>query len=101
MRSVPGANFRFDWTVNAVSRDIPLVDYYPGDDVVNIIGIDAYDAGLPADTSDRWSTLYNEPGGLADVLAFAKAHHKPLGVSRSGASRRTAACFRAGTMRLT
>lgn len=84
MRSVPGADFRFDWCVNAGYRDIPFADYYPGNDVVDIIGVDAYDAGLRGNTPNRWNTLYNEPGGLADVLAFAKAHNKPLSIPEWG-----------------
>ncbi len=54
MRSVPGASFRFDWTINAGYRPIPFNDYYPGNDVVDIIGMDVYDfwpgpAAGPAD----------------------------------------------------
>ncbi len=47
MRSVPGAHFLFDWCVNAYWRPIPLSKWYPGNDVVDIVGIDAYDSGVP------------------------------------------------------
>jgi hypothetical protein len=86
MRSVPGANFRFDWTVNAAVRPIPLDKWYPGDDVVDIVGIDAYDSGfgnLEAGPK-RWDAIYNQPIGIADVLRFAQAHSKPLSIPEWG-----------------
>ena len=83
MRSVRGAHFLFDWCVNAGVRPIPLKDFYPGNDAVNIVGVDAYDAGVAAGP-DRWSRLYNEPDGLGAVLAFARAHHKPLSIPEWG-----------------
>lgn len=93
MRSVPGAHFKFDWCMNAVVRPIPLVKYYPGDDVVDIVGIDAYDAGVPKG-QPRWSTVYNRPYGIRDVLAFAKAHGKPLSIPEWGVGPKSS--FQAG-----
>jgi hypothetical protein len=84
MRSIAGADFSFDWCVNAAYRDIPLADYYPGDAVVDEIGIDMYDAGLPSTVTDRWDTLYDEPGSLGTVLAFAHAHGKPISIPEWG-----------------
>jgi hypothetical protein len=83
MRSVPGAEFRFDWCVNAAWRPIALDKFYPGDDVVDIVGIDAYDSGVRAGL-DRWSTVWGRTGGVRDVLAFATAHGKPLSVPEWG-----------------
>ena len=85
MQSVPGANFKFDFCVNAGYRAIPLSDYYPGNDVVDIIGIDAYDSAskLPAGAA-RWQALYDQPGGIHEVLDFAKAHGKPLSIPEWG-----------------
>jgi Glycosyl hydrolase family 26 len=77
MRSVPGAHFLFDWCVNAYWRPISLSEWYPGDDVVNIIGIDAYDSGVPVG-DNRWTRVYTQPDGIRDVLQFAKAHGKPV-----------------------
>ena len=81
MRSVPGAHFLFDWNVNAGYRNIPLGSYYPGDSVVDVIGIDIYDAGMPGNPRDpavRWARLKREPGGLTEIMAFARKHGKPL-----------------------
>jgi hypothetical protein len=87
MRSVPGARFLFDWNVNVGYRNIPLVDYYPGDSVVDMIGIDVYDSGMPGNPRDpavRWTRLNHEPGGLAQIVAFARWHGKPLSVPEWG-----------------
>jgi hypothetical protein len=83
MRSVRGAHFLFDWCVNAGTRDVPLGSFYPGDEYVDIIGVDAYDSGVPAGPR-RWSRLYNEGDGLRAVRAFAIAHHKPLSIPEWG-----------------
>lgn len=83
MRSVPGANFTFDWCINAAYRPIPLASFYPGDDVVDIVGIDAYDSGVAAGLP-RWSTIYNRTDGIGDVVAFARAHGKPLSIPEWG-----------------
>jgi hypothetical protein len=84
MRSAPRSNFKFDWNVDAGYRNIPLSDFYPGDDVVDYIGVDSYDSGVPAGVSNRWNYLYNEPDGLGQVLAFAEAHGKPFSIPEWG-----------------
>jgi beta-mannanase len=86
MKSVPGAHFTFDWCVNAAYRAIPLASYYPGDDVVDIVGVDAYDSGIPNndDGASRWSAIYSRRGGIGDVVDFAKAHDKPLSIPEWG-----------------
>jgi len=83
MRSVPGANFKFDWCINAYWRPLPLEDWYPGNDVVDIIGIDAYDAGVP-NGQNRWNRIYNQPDGIKAVQQFAAAHGKPLSLPEWG-----------------
>ena len=86
MRSVRGAHFQFDWTVNAGYRPIPLTRWYPGNDVVDIIGVDAYDSGVPAPVAfaHRWHFLYHEADGVGAVKAFAAAHGKPLSIPEWG-----------------
>ena len=87
MRSVPGARFLFDWNVNAGYRNIPLASYYPGDNVVDVIGIDVYDSGMPGNPSNpavRWARLNSEPTGLAEIAAFARKHGKPLSLPEWG-----------------
>jgi hypothetical protein len=87
MRSVPGSHFLFDWCIAAGYRDIPFSSYYPGNNVVNIIGIDIYDAGMPGDPQNakaRWHSLDLEPSGLSQILAFAHENNKPLSIPEWG-----------------
>jgi hypothetical protein len=84
MRSVPGAHFRFDWTINNGYRNIPYTSYYPGDDVVDIIGDDVYDSGVQPTVTDRWSRISGQGGGLNQLLAFAQAHGKPISIPEWG-----------------
>ena len=84
MRSVPGAHFLFDWTVNPGYRPLPLQSFYPGNDVVDIIGVDAYDANALSPSQHSWSAIYHEADGLGVVLAFATDHGKPLSLPEWG-----------------
>ncbi len=43
MRAVPGQKFRFDFAPNRGRDAIPWTQCYPGDDTVDIIGMDSYD----------------------------------------------------------
>jgi beta-mannanase len=83
MRSVTGAHFRFDWTVNAAIRPLPLAAFYPGDDVVDIVGVDLYDFDPQTGTAP-WLRFYRAPDGGAQMAAFAKAHRKPLSIPEWG-----------------
>jgi hypothetical protein len=83
MRAVPGADFQFDWTVNQYWQPIPFSEWYPGNNYVDIIGIDAYDTGMDqtyASPEQRWLDLYNEKDGLAALAAFAAANGKPMSI---------------------
>jgi beta-mannanase len=88
MRSVPGADFQFDWTISEGYRPIPLADWYPGTNVVDIIGIDAYDSQpgqhTYASQAAQWNAVYSESEGVADVIAFAEANGKPLSIPEWG-----------------
>jgi hypothetical protein len=92
MKSVPGAHFLFDWCIAALWRPIPLKYIYPGNDVVNIIGVDAYDTGNIGNTAAaRWNDTYTAPDGIRDVLNFARAHGKPISIPEWGVSPRSQA----------
>ena len=44
MRSVPGANFKFEWDPNRGDLGVGnLTSYYPGDQYVDYVGLDVYD----------------------------------------------------------
>jgi Glycosyl hydrolase family 26 len=85
MRSVPGANFEFDWCIAALYRDLPLSEIYPGNNVVNMIGIDVYDTGnLGTTAAERWNMVYNGVEGIATVLQFARHIGKPISIPEWG-----------------
>jgi hypothetical protein len=89
MKSVPGASFRFDWTLSAWYRDIPLDRYYPGDTAVDIIGFDYYDSDIDGhqrfpSVDERWQTQFDWAGGPGEILAFADQHHKPVSIPEWG-----------------
>ncbi|WP_405857091.1 glycosyl hydrolase [Streptomyces sp. NBC_00090] len=74
LRGVEGQRFRFDFTPSRGLDAVAWPRCYPGDDVVDIIGMDAYDqpAGLSFDEQ------VTEEYGLADHVRFAAAHGKPV-----------------------
>ncbi|WP_329340440.1 glycosyl hydrolase [Streptomyces sp. NBC_01352] len=74
MRAVPGQKFRFDFTPSRGRDAVPWTQCYPGDDTVDIIGMDSYDqpSGLTFDEQIK------EPYGLQEHVDFAKAHKKPI-----------------------
>lgn len=95
MRSVPGQRFEFDWSVNAgAGQSGDAVLRYPGDDVVDYVGVDFYDASWAPSTfpypagcdatcrltrqQDAWAARTTEPRGLFFWRDFARAKGKPL-----------------------
>jgi hypothetical protein len=81
VRSVPGTQgIRFDWNPAIGPADVPAAAY-PGDEFVDIIGMDVYDrnsTGALADPARRWQDMVNQPFGLAWQRDFAAAHGKPI-----------------------
>lgn len=89
MRAQPGARFVFDWNIAAGYRPIPFAAYYPGDDVVDVVGIDYYDYRFTRDVpasggAARWRAQVSQPGGLAAAIAFARRHGKPISLPEWG-----------------
>ncbi|WP_411073716.1 glycoside hydrolase family 26 protein [Streptomyces sp. cmx-4-7] len=72
MRSVPGQKFRFDFNPSRGRDAVPWTECYPGDDVVDIIGMDSYDQP-PGSSFDEH---VNEPYGLRKQVDFAAEHGK-------------------------
>lgn len=84
MRSVPGQEFKFDFAPNRGADAIGWTNCYPGDDVVDIIGMDSYDQA-PGRTFDDQIT---QPYGLQHHVDFAKAHKKAISYPEWGLFRR-------------
>ncbi|ARP70301.1 hypothetical protein LK07_11475 [Streptomyces pluripotens] len=74
MRSVPGQKFRFDFAPSRGRDAVPWTECYPGDDTVDIIGMDSYDQP----TGESFDEQVKEPYGLQQHVDFAKAHGKPI-----------------------
>ncbi|MFF4982728.1 glycoside hydrolase family 26 protein [Streptomyces sp. NPDC001046] len=74
MRAVPGQKFRFDFTPSRGRDAVPWTECYPGDDTVDIIGLDAYDQPRGMSFEEQKS----EPYGLQHHVDFAEAHGKAI-----------------------
>ena len=75
-------DFVIDWCGGLGIQGIAAEDAYPGDDVVDVIGMDVYDDWnvnpTPTDPLQRWYNLQNEDHGLIWQKQFAAAHNKPM-----------------------
>lgn len=98
MRSVPGAAFKFDWCPNAGSawigggQQLEAGDAWPGDDVVDYVGLDIYDQSWAPNRIDpvaRWNEYVYQRNGMAWHAAFAAAHNKPMTFPEWGLADRT------------
>jgi hypothetical protein len=91
MRSQKGAKFKFIWNpVNNVEGVKPI-EGYPGDDVVDVIGLDLYDGSWrPQDKSfeSRWAYYTEQLYGLNWLRAFSAAHRKPVAFPEWGTGSR-------------
>ena len=87
MRSIPGANFKFEW--NPTRGDLgvgDLASYYPGDAYVDIVGLDVYDvewASYPGAVAE-WQKMLTQSYGLNWLASFGAAHGKPLAIPEWG-----------------
>jgi len=70
--------FVFTWAANIGEVGLDPALGYPGDDVVDIIGMDFYQQPHdPAGASNAWTYMIARPHGLQWLEDFAAAHHKP------------------------
>jgi len=79
----------YDWTIN--SHGTPReacggvsTNCYPGDDVVDIIGIDNYDQGPAAHGAADFQRIAEAPDGLSWTYDFARRHGKRFSVGEWG-----------------
>lgn len=89
MRSVPGANFRFDWCTAWSRGKVAPDTVYPGDAFVDIIGMDIYNTSWnPTTPEQRWRLKRDSSFGLAWQRAFAKERDKPVSFPEWGTGKR-------------
>ncbi|WP_373872458.1 glycoside hydrolase family 26 protein [Planobispora siamensis] len=84
MRSVEGQRLRFDFAPSRGRDAIPWTECYPGDDVVDIIGMDTYDQ--PG--GETFADYVRQPYGMAFHAEFARARGKPISFPEWGLFRR-------------
>lgn len=74
MRAVAGQRFRFDFAPSRGRDAVPWTECYPGDDFVDIVGMDSYDQPPGEDFDDQVHGEY----GLQKHVDFAAEHGKPI-----------------------
>lgn len=84
-------DFQIDWTGNAIDNQAghdPFTEDYPGDDVVDLVGVDAYDT-YDSHVRDRgFAQWANQRYGIRHWARFAHAHHKPFSIPEWGLTAR-------------
>jgi hypothetical protein len=83
LRSVPGQQFQIDFTSTRGTDAIPWTQCYPGDDVVDMMGMDTYDQPPGGNFDD----FVSQPLGLGAQVDFAQAHGKPVSYPEWGLRR--------------
>ncbi len=78
IRTIPNQKFSYDWSVLAGNNGADVETAYPGDDVVDFIGLDAYDTSTFTSEKDRRKDQRERIYGLDWHAAFAKKHQKPM-----------------------
>jgi Glycosyl hydrolase family 26 len=87
MRSVPGARFTFDWCCACGKNAIAPDSVYPGDDVVDIMGMDVYTRyynSFDAIPSLRWRGIRVTAFGLDWLVRYSAEHHKRISIPEWG-----------------
>jgi hypothetical protein len=99
MNAVPGSSFLFDWNLNNGRNPVDATRYYPGDDVVDIVGVDSYDVSGTSypypkncDAACRtkrqtqaWEkSIFGGSRGLRFWRQFAAERNKPLSLPEWG-----------------
>jgi hypothetical protein len=85
LRSVPGAQFRFEWDVAAGPAAVAPAALYPGDAYVDIVATDAFDISTPGTTrGGGWPAQAAVPDGADWLASFAARHGKELMIAKWG-----------------
>ncbi|GAA1428278.1 hypothetical protein GCM10009616_07500 [Microlunatus lacustris] len=83
------SNVKWDWNLNkgpqAYNAGVSWTTGYPGDDVVDVIGLDAYDMWNPSFTDAQWeANMMRRNPGLQEVADFARSHKKQMALDEWG-----------------
>lgn len=73
------SGFKYDWCPGWGSQQLAADLAYPGDDVVDYIGLDVYDFKYEGSPQERWDTYYLKgPFGLQWQREFSALHGKRM-----------------------
>ena len=101
VHGMSGIKVNVVWNPNlANNNQVDVSTAYPGDDKVDIVGLDLYSTLYKYDSSVSNLQYYNNPSasqyhpdgtspsqwGLAQTIALASAHGKPVGIGETGVS---------------
>lgn len=81
MKGVPGASFQIVWNPSAGGGTVPADTYWPGDDTVDVVGLDVYNQSWRTPDKDpaiRWQGQLTQIYGLNWLAQFSAAHGKPI-----------------------
>jgi beta-mannanase len=82
LKSKPGLNVKIDWNPGYGAHQVMNIEpCYPGDDVVDIIGLDVYEAFNDYNIANhqvRWQWMIKGNIGLYWLRSFAQKHNKPV-----------------------
>ena len=92
MRSVPGSHFKFMWNPDRGDQgngDVAMGNftaYYPGNQYVDIIGLDVYDSAwkLYPGAPGEFYTVLTQPWGLDWLANFGRVMKKPIAIPELG-----------------
>jgi hypothetical protein len=82
-RAQGATNVRWVWSPNVVDNDKPLTGSYPGDDYVDLVGMDGYNWGTSQSWSS-WQTFTTIFGTTYDLVAALSS--KPIIVSETAST---------------
>jgi hypothetical protein len=91
LRKTPGQHFKIVWNPSMNTGTIAPNDAWPGDDVVDVIGLDVYNQSWnPADIIPalRWQHHQTANYGLGWLAKFAATHRKPIAIPEWGTGTR-------------
>lgn len=87
MRATPGAKFTYVWNFNLGENTSKPDQFYPGDDVVDVIAADVYNQSWRVEDAVpavRRRNRHAQSYGLDWLAAFARAHRKPIAIPEWG-----------------
>lgn len=105
LRAVPGQSFTVDWNMASKGTFPRHIDrMYPGDDVVDVVGVQQYDRCPPVRNEAEWAAKFdllnrraeNSPYGLNTWLAYARSKGKRLSVPEWGVGGPRSVCPKPG-----